>query len=123
MGVRFMQFIPIVERVTETLLPLANLGWGTERGDDRPLYLQTGHHITDRSVEPEAFGRFLTSIFDEWIHNDVGEVYVQHFDVALAQKVRHHAHRRVDVVEEDLARSATEQRRPRSDAAPRVRSG
>ena len=84
MGVRFMQFIPIVERVTETLLPLANLGWGTERGDDRPLYLQTGHHITDRSVEPEAFGRFLTSIFDEWIHNDVGEVYVQHFDVALA---------------------------------------
>ena len=84
MGVRFMQFIPIVERITETLLPLANLGWGTERGDDRPLYLQTGHHITDRSVEPEAFGRFLTSIFDEWIHNDVGEVYVQHFDVALA---------------------------------------
>ena len=84
MGVRFMQFIPIVERVTETLLPLANLGWGTERGEDRPLYLQTGNRVTDRTVEPEAFGRFLTTIFDEWVHNDVGEVYVQHFDVALA---------------------------------------
>jgi uncharacterized protein len=83
LGVKFMQFIPIVERVTETLLPLANLGWSTER-EDRPLYLQTGHHVTDRSVEPEAFGRFLTTIFDEWVHNDVGEVYVQHFDVALA---------------------------------------
>jgi uncharacterized protein len=84
MGVRFMQFIPIVERVTETLLPLANLGWGTERGEDRPLYLQTGNRVTDRTVEPEAFGRFLTTIFDEWVRNDVGEVYVQHFDVALA---------------------------------------
>jgi uncharacterized protein len=83
MGVKFMQFIPIVERVTETLLPLANLGWSTER-DDRPLYLQEGHHVTDRSVEPEAFGRFLTTIFDEWLQNDVGDVYVQHFDVALA---------------------------------------
>jgi uncharacterized protein len=83
LGVKFMQFIPIVERVTETLLPLANLGWSTER-DDRPLYLQTGHHVTDRSVEPEAFGRFLAAIFDEWIKNDVGVVYVQHFDVALA---------------------------------------
>ena len=83
MGVKFMQFIPIVERVTETLLPLANLGWSTER-DDRPLYIQEGHHVTDRSVEPEAFGRFLTAIFDEWVHNDVGDVFVQHFDVALA---------------------------------------
>ncbi|MEA2011099.1 MAG: anaerobic sulfatase maturase [Actinomycetota bacterium] len=84
MGVRFIQFIPIVERVTETLLPLANLGWGTERGEDRPLYLQEGHHVTDRTVTPEAFGRFLVTIFDEWAHNDVGEVYVQHFDTALA---------------------------------------
>ena len=84
MGVRFMQFIPIVERVTETLLPLANLGWGTQTGEDRPLYLQTGNRVTDRTVEPEAFGRFLSTIFDEWVHNDVGEVYVQHFDVALA---------------------------------------
>ena len=84
MGVRFMQFIPIVERVTETLLPLANLGWGTQPGEDRPLYLQTGNRVTDRTVEPEAFGRFLSTIFDEWVHNDVGEVYVQHFDVALA---------------------------------------
>jgi uncharacterized protein len=84
MGVRFVQFIPIVERVTETLLPLANLGWGTERGEDRPLYLQAGHHVTNRTVEPEAFGRFLTTIFDEWAQNDIGEVYVQHFATALA---------------------------------------
>ncbi len=84
MGVRFIQFIPIVERVTETLLPLANLGWSVERDADRPLYIQEGHHVTKRTVTPEAFGRFLVEIFDEWVRNDVGEVFVQHFDTALA---------------------------------------
>ena len=84
MRAQFIQLIPIVERVTETLLPLANLGWSTERGEDRPLYLQTGHHVTERTVEPEEFGRFLVAIFDEWVRNDVGEVFVQHFDTALA---------------------------------------
>jgi uncharacterized protein len=84
MGVRFLQFIPIVERATEALLPLANLGWSTERKDQRPLYVQSGAYVTDRSVEPDAFGRFLATIFDEWVRHDVGEVFVQHFDTALA---------------------------------------
>ena len=88
MGVRYIQFIPIVERTTETMLPIANIGWKTGAGDSRrekrPLYVLEGNLVTDRSVEPEAFGRFLTSIFDEWVRNDVGEVYVQHFDTALA---------------------------------------
>jgi uncharacterized protein len=84
MGVQFIQFIPIVERATEALLPLANLGWSTERKGKRPLYVQAGNRVTDRSVDPHAFGQFLTAIFDEWLKNDVGEVYVQHFDVALA---------------------------------------
>jgi sulfatase maturation enzyme AslB (radical SAM superfamily) len=43
-----------------------------------------GNQVTDRSVDPEAFGRFLTTIFDEWASRDVGEVFVQHFDTALA---------------------------------------
>jgi uncharacterized protein len=46
--------------------------------------VQAGNRVTDRTVNPEAFGRFLTTIFDEWVQQDVGEVYVQHFDVALA---------------------------------------
>jgi uncharacterized protein len=84
MGVRFIQFIPIVERTTESLLPLANLGWSTERKGKRPLYVQAGNRVTDRSVGSEAFGRFLSDVFDEWVKADVGTVYVQHFDVALA---------------------------------------
>lgn len=48
------------------------------------MYTQTGHHVTDRSVTAKGFGAFLNTIFDEWVRNDVGEVYVQMFDVALA---------------------------------------
>ena len=84
MGVRFVQFIPVVERTTEPLLQIANAGWSTSTNDQRPLYLQQGHEVTDRTVDPEAFGRFLTSIFDEWARHDVGSVFVQHFDTALA---------------------------------------
>lgn len=81
---RFIQFIPIVERVTETLLPLANEGWSTRPGSDRPLCVQDGARVTDRSVGPEQYGDFLIGVFEEWVRRDVGEVYVQMFDVALA---------------------------------------
>jgi uncharacterized protein len=84
MGVRFLQFIPIVERTTESLLPLANQGWSTHRYEQRPLYVQDGNQVTDRSVDATAFGQFLVAIFDEWVKRDVGEVFVQMFDVALA---------------------------------------
>lgn len=84
MGMRFIQFIPIIERATETLLPMANLGWSTTRKEKRPLYMQAGSFVTDRSAGPEAYGRFLIDVFDEWVKRDVGEVFVQMFDVALA---------------------------------------
>ena len=63
--VQFMQFIPIVERANET-------GY------------QEGSEVTERSVKSEQYGRFLSTIFDEWVRHDVGKVFVQIFDVALA---------------------------------------
>lgn len=80
----FIQFIPIVERVTPEILPIANRGWREKDGKERPLYTQTGHKFTQRSVNAKKYGAFLNSIFDEWVRNDVGSVFVQHFDVALA---------------------------------------
>jgi uncharacterized protein len=82
-GARFMQFIPIVERATAETLPIANAGWG-ERVKDRPLYLQEGTLVTERSVSPGGYGRFLVDVFEDWKRRDIGEVYVQMFDVALA---------------------------------------
>lgn len=64
-GTQFMQFIPIVERANET---------GYQEGDQ----------VTERSLTGEQYGRFLISIFDEWVRRDVGRVFVQIFDVALA---------------------------------------
>jgi uncharacterized protein len=63
--VNFIQFIPIVERANDT-------------------GFQEGSAVTERSVTAEQYGRFLIEIFDEWVRHDVGRVYVQIFDVALA---------------------------------------
>lgn len=60
-GAAFIQLIPIVEKSD-----------------------QAGCIMTERSVSGPAYGNFLNTIFDEWIRNDVGKVYVQLFDVALA---------------------------------------
>jgi len=81
---QYMQFIPIVERATTETLVLANQGWSQHPGSDRPLYTQNGDLVTERSVKPDQFGHFLISIFDKWIMSDVGRVFVQSFDVALA---------------------------------------
>jgi uncharacterized protein len=88
---KYMQFIPIVERTTEELIPLANLGWGKRPGGDRPLYVQSGGQVTERSVGAEQFGRFLIAIFDEWVRRDVGKVFVQTFDVALGSWIGRHS--------------------------------
>jgi serine-type anaerobic sulfatase-maturating enzyme len=79
----WMQFIPIIERATPETLPIANLGWSSRPGGQRVLYTQTGSLVTDRSVKPEQYGRFLIDIFEEWVRKDVGRVYVQLFDVTL----------------------------------------
>jgi serine-type anaerobic sulfatase-maturating enzyme len=86
-GAGFMQFIPIVERATPETLAPANAGWGT-RSRDRPLYTQEGNLVTTRSVTPDGYGRFLIDIFEDWLRADIGEIYVQMFDVALASWYR-----------------------------------
>ncbi|MCB0044053.1 MAG: anaerobic sulfatase maturase [Caldilineaceae bacterium] len=79
----FIQFIPIIERTNAETLLLADQGWSPRDGGERPLYTQSGNLVTARSVKAEAYGAFLTAIFDEWVRRDVGRVYVQMFDVAL----------------------------------------
>ena len=85
-GAEFIQFIPIVERATPETLAAANEGWG-DRGKLRPLYVLDGSLVTDRTVSPEGYGRFLIDVFEEWVRRDIGTVYVQMFDTALANWV------------------------------------
>ncbi len=74
-GSPYMQFIPVVERRAASArhdgLELVEPGFGGEAA------------VTPWSVEPQAFGKFLCAIFDEWVRRDVGRHYVQIFEVAL----------------------------------------
>ena len=90
MQAEYLQFIPIVERATPELLPLANQGWGERSGSKRPLYLQQGTLVTERSVGAKQFGQFLVAIYDEWVRRDVGKIFVQTFDVALGSWLGQH---------------------------------
>lgn len=80
---RFIQFIPIVERATPETLTTTNSGWGG-RVQGRQLYQQEGELVTERSVSARQYGRFLIDVFEEWVRRDIGSVYVQMFDTALA---------------------------------------
>ena len=68
LGARYIQLIPIVERDNES-------------GD------QEGTRVTDRTVDPGQYGRFLIAIFDEWVRRDVGTMFVPFFDAVLASYV------------------------------------
>jgi uncharacterized protein len=63
--VQYIQFIPIVERENES-------GY------------QEGNTVSNRSVRPDQWGHFLSTIFDEWVKRDVGRTFVLNFDGALA---------------------------------------
>ena len=86
---KYLQFIPIVERATSENVDQANLGWSERPGGQRPLYVQHGNLVTERSIQPAQYGRFLIRIFDEWVKRDVGRVFVQSFDAALANWIGH----------------------------------
>lgn len=73
-GSRFMQFIPVVERVTAG-------------GCDRPEFVSPDTcedaFVSEWSVRPDQYGKFLCAIFDAWVRRDVGRYYVQIFDTTL----------------------------------------
>jgi uncharacterized protein len=63
LNVRYIQFIPIVEK------------WPN---------ISNGEPVTEQTVRPEQWGRFLNVIFDEWVRRDVGCTFVLNFEGALA---------------------------------------
>ena len=52
-----------------------------------PVVEQTDGHITPESVTPDQWGRFLCRLYDLWIREDVGRLFVQLFDATLANWV------------------------------------
>ena len=56
---QYLQFTPVVER-------------------------ESGGQVTDFSVTPEQWGRFLCGVYDEWVKEDISHIFVQLFDATLA---------------------------------------
>jgi len=54
LGAKYITFLPLVEKRQ-----------GTKSG------------VTRASVPPDEFGRFLISVFDEWVERDIGEIKIQ----------------------------------------------
>ncbi|WP_264876515.1 anaerobic sulfatase maturase [Vibrio agarivorans] len=74
-GSNFIQFIPLVEREASDV-----------NNEDTWLVNPDEKHgkVTKWSVKPGEYGEFLNEIFDYWVKNDVGQVFVQQFDATLS---------------------------------------
>ncbi len=57
-GSTFFQFIPIVEKLPDG-------------------------SVSYRTVSPAKWGSFMNGIFDRWLPGDIGNIFVQHFDMLL----------------------------------------
>ena len=83
-GARYIQFTPIVERQQHH---------SDGRHLQTPSLGLSPHQLTTPllpfSVTPTQYAHFLTTVFDEWVRRDVGEVFVQLFDATLACWVGH----------------------------------
>lgn len=79
LGCKYLQFTPIVERTNPHLAP-ESVAMNSEEWAKNAS-------ITTESVEPMQWGRFLTGLYDEWIKEDVGSIFVQLFDATLANWV------------------------------------
>jgi len=59
LGVHFLTFLPLVERLPAEAAK-----------------------VSSRSVRPLAWGKFLITVFDEWVEKDIGSIKIQIFEEA-----------------------------------------
>ena len=64
-GARYIQFLPVVER-------------------ENVAGFQPGTKVSQRPITAGQYGEILVNLFDNWVRNDIGRVFVQIFEVAFA---------------------------------------
>jgi len=79
-GVEFIQFAPVVERMTESTAVDQGLHLAGPAALNRK---EEQTKVTPWSVNPGEYGDFLIAIYEEWVRNDVGRVFVMNFEWAL----------------------------------------
>ncbi|HEP0584616.1 TPA: anaerobic sulfatase maturase [Klebsiella aerogenes] len=87
LGATYVQFNPCVEPVDFT--QTAPHFWRDDSiptvGSRRARPGDLDAIVTDWSVDPDEWGRFLIATFEEWVNNDLGRVQVNLFETAVAQ--------------------------------------
>ncbi len=78
-GVQFIQFLPIVERMPDVVAFRLGLSLGTPPALDK----KESYEVTPWTVDPKALGDFYITIYDEWVHHDVGKIFVMNFEWML----------------------------------------
>ena len=79
-GSTFMQFIPIVEYINfkNNDTNLEGFIYPTEFNS-----ITNNYAVNERSVKPLRWGIFLNKIFNEWVNNDVGDIFIRDFEMLL----------------------------------------
>ncbi|NOU40918.1 MAG: anaerobic sulfatase maturase [Methylotenera sp.] len=84
-NITHVQFNPVVERMPNHQEQTIGL---TFAQPGKVSLSKQAVQVTPHSVAPAAYGEFLNAIFDEWVRNDVGKVFVMNFEWALASFMR-----------------------------------
>lgn len=79
-GINFIQFTPIVEREPDEATKVIKLWLARPARLDQP---EVNTRVTPWTIEPDKYGDFLIAIYEEWVRNDVGRVFVMNFEWAL----------------------------------------
>lgn len=85
-GIQYIQFIPIVERIKVEDLESNELD-KSYLNLASPDMNHDSCKVTSWSVEPDLYAVFLITLFDEWIRNDIGNIFVMNFEQALASAI------------------------------------
>jgi uncharacterized protein len=80
-GSKYIQFIPLVERLADDEAKKLGLDLAMPPRVDQES--EVNSTVTEWSVEPVQYGEFLVAIFNEWVREDVGRCAVQLFEVTL----------------------------------------
>jgi len=79
-GVEFIQFSPIIERLPDDDSIACGLHLAGPASLDKK---EQNTAVTEWTVFPDHYGDFLIAIYEEWVRNDVGKVFVMNFEWAM----------------------------------------
>ncbi|WP_421248508.1 anaerobic sulfatase maturase [Aeromonas jandaei] len=86
-GATRVQFTPVVEPQGFKVQSPSQLSFESQprQGDARATPGHPLSIVTKWSVDPDAYGSFLSKVWDEWIKSDIGRIHVNLFETVIAQ--------------------------------------